>query len=160
MRAHAAILLLVLAMSCATGSTQTVTPSITIGTHVLTLGMAESSVLDQLGSDLELRHLGTGKFSSWMVEHKTGGVYELVGNVVFSERVLSAAIRYWNVEGSSSKSLFYALNDAVNRAESDGYTTCTISTHGDSKTIRLSYWRKDRQSQHEGGPIRLRSQAH
>ena len=130
-----ALLLLLLAVCCTTGHAQTATPSITIGTHMLTLGMLESTVLESLGSNLELRHLGTGKVSSWLVEKKVGEVYKVVGNIAFDGHVLTTAVRYWEIDDSSSKSMFYALNEAMHNAERDGLTSCTIATYGGSQMI-------------------------
>ncbi len=135
MKVRVSTFLLLLAVCCASGRAQTVTPSIKIGAHTLTLGMPESSVLEQLGTDLKLRHLGTGSVSSWMVERKVGSVYSVVGNVVFEAHVLTAAIRYWEIQESSSKSLFYALNDAINSAQTEGFNTCAIATNGGSQTM-------------------------
>jgi hypothetical protein len=135
MKARVVILPLFLAVLCVSGRSQTATPSIAIGTHVLTLGMPESSVLESLGSDFELRHLGTGKVSSWLVEKKIGGIYKVAGNVVFDGHVLTTAIRYWEIDDSSSKSMFYALNEAMHSAERDGLTSCTIATYGGSQMI-------------------------
>lgn len=58
MKAHFSFLLLFLALCCAVGFAQPATQSITIGTHVLALGMSESTVLEQLGT--EAAWVGTG----------------------------------------------------------------------------------------------------
>jgi hypothetical protein len=134
MKARIAALSLLLMVWCAQGSSQRVALSITIGTHVLTLGMPESTVLEQLGTDLELRHLGAGKVSSWMVERKVGSVYKIVGNVVFDSHGLTSAIRYWETDESSGKSLFYAVNEATQSLKHDGLTNCNLSTSSTSRT--------------------------
>lgn len=54
MKAHIAVLVTLLAVCYVPASAQTVTPSISIGTHVLTLGMEETTVLEECGDDLKL----------------------------------------------------------------------------------------------------------
>ncbi len=136
MKARIAVLLLVV---CCAADAQTVTPSITIGTHVLTLGMPETTVLEQLGTDLELypiQHPGNGVTSGWIVSKKTGALKgELMGSVYFdASHHLWDAMRSWDVEDTSSKTLFYAINEATKSVESDGLTACHISTHDKSQT--------------------------
>jgi hypothetical protein len=68
MKARLFVLSLFFAVCCVAGHAQPVKPSISIGTHVLTLGMPEPTVLEQLGTDLILR-----KFPGWR-EGKFGQV--------------------------------------------------------------------------------------
>ncbi|HUV69972.1 MAG TPA: hypothetical protein VMW15_09950 [Terracidiphilus sp.] len=137
MKASIAVLPLFLAMCSAGGFAQAVKPSITIGTHVLTLGMPESTVLEQVGNDLTLRHLPPGSKqgdetnppdSIWLVEEKTGNRFVLLGEVSFTAHKLSSVSRNWEIEISSAKSLFYAIDAASKSLEQEGFTNCQLST--------------------------------
>lgn len=98
--------------------------------------MPESSVLEQLGADLELRHMGTGAVSSWLVERKVESIYKLVGQVVFDRNShrLTSAMRHWDTDASSGKSLFYAIEQATQSLEHDGLTNCHLSNSAESRT--------------------------
>lgn len=120
MKNRLSVLLLLLAVCLSAGFAQPVTPSITIGTHVLTLGMPEATVLDQLGNDLTLKHLSPGMqpnpplpdsspVSSWLVEKKAGSRFVVVGGVSFKAHQLASASRSWEIDEASSKSLFTRL---------------------------------------------------
>jgi hypothetical protein len=123
MKASIAVLPLFLASQCcATGRTQTVTPSIVIGGHVLTLGMPESRVLEQLGTDFVLRRFPAGAKpagaasppeSAWAIQKKVESGFDEVGSVTFDDHKLTTAIRNWDIQQSSSNSLFYAINEAT-----------------------------------------------
>ncbi len=126
------------------GLAQTVTPSITIGIHVLKLGMPESTVLEQLGTDLILRKFPAGvkpssaKYppqSAWMIQTKTQSGFTVIGSVTFDDHRLTTAIRNWEIQESSSKSLFYAVNSALKELEADGLTACRVATYGASQMI-------------------------
>ena len=122
MKAYFSFLPLFLALCYATGFAQSSRPSITIGTHVLTLGMSESTVLEQLGTDLSLQRVGNSG-SGWTVAKKGDSVYRLMGSVYFdASHHLASAMRNWDVEDGSSKSLFYAFDAASKSVESDGLT--------------------------------------
>lgn len=138
MKASIAVLPLFLAVCCVPGHAQTAPPSITIGTHVLTLGMQESSVLVRLGSDLELKPIGeSSSGSSWAISKKVGSTYQLMGSVYFdTSHHLTSAIRNWEVEDTSSKSLFYAISEATKSVESDGPAACNISTVNANQMIQ------------------------
>jgi hypothetical protein len=97
--------------------------------------MQESTVLEQLGTDLELQHLPGSASSSWLVSKKVGSIYKTMGNVTFDGHKLTTAIRYWEIEKSSSNSLFYAINDATKSLEHNGLTTCHLFTYGASQII-------------------------
>jgi hypothetical protein len=80
------------------GFGQPAKPSINIGEHVLTLGMAESTVLDQLGTDLILKKLPAGvkpkgaenpPASAWIVQRKTESGFVEVGSVTFDDHRLT-----------------------------------------------------------------------
>jgi len=152
MKACIAVLLPLLALGCALGRAQTVAPSITIGTHTLTLGMSETSVLEQLGSDLILKILPGGSArvayatpewrklnspeSSWILEKKsTSGSVEIVGTVGFDAHRLVLAERHFEVEAASARSLFYAIDLASKSLEHDGFSGCQISTLDDNFTV-------------------------
>jgi len=111
------------------GHAQTVTPSITIGTHVLTLGMPESVVLEQLGSDLTISDSKTDP-TSWVVTKKVGSIFSLQGTVSFTAHRLSDATREWSIDidGPSSKSFFYAIDAASKSLEREGFTNCQLHT--------------------------------
>ncbi len=137
MTARIAVLSIFLATCVLPGGAQTVTPSITIGTHVLTLGMPESKVLEQLGTDLILRKYPAGvrpssaKYppeSAWGVQRKTESGFAIVGSVTFDDHKLSTAIRNWEIY-DSSKSLFYAVNEAMKSLEADGSHISAESRH-------------------------------
>lgn len=136
MKACIAFLPLFLAVLCVPGRAQTVTPSITIGTHVLTLGMPESSVLAQLGSDLELRPMGRSPSgSSWGISKKTGPIYQPMGSVYFdASHHLTSAMSNRETEDTSGKSLFYAIDEATQSLEHDGLTECQISAGNKTQT--------------------------
>jgi hypothetical protein len=138
------LLLVLLAVCCTAGFAQTVKPSITIGTHVLTLGMSEMTVLEQVGSDLTLRKWPPSKFegaketpaSTWAAQRDTKSGVVIVGTMDFDgNHVLIGATRRWEIEESSSRSLFDALNDAMSSVEKDGLTTCVVATNGRSRTL-------------------------
>ena len=144
MKSRIAILPLFLAVYCVAGRTQSVTPSITIGTHVLTLGMPESTVLDELGTDFIMRKFPSGvkpasamnpPVSAWGAQRKTESGFVMVGSVTFDDHKLTTAIRYWDIQKSSSKSLFYAMNEAMQSLEHDGLTACQIAAYGANRTI-------------------------
>lgn len=116
---------------CVACRAQTASPSVTVGTHVLTLGMPESTVLEQLGQDLRLQYLQP----RWYVSKRVGSAYEIVGHVTFDNHQLNTVTRYWEVNESSSKSFFYAITDAIKSIEHDGMTTCQISSS--SETIPM-----------------------
>jgi hypothetical protein len=127
-------LFILLAACSSSANALAVTPSVAIGTHVLTLGMPESLVLEQLGTDLHLQRLPGSSSSSWLVSKKVGSTYKAIGSVTFDSQRLTTAIRYWVIEDSSSKSLFYAINEATKSLEHDGLTTCQVSTYGANET--------------------------
>lgn len=135
MNARIAVLSFFLALSCAAGFAQSVPPSITIGTHVLTLGMPESTVLKELQGDFELRpdSGSTAQNSSWVISKRVGALFKLAGSLAFTSHKLTSASRNWDVDGSSSKSLFYAIVEATKSLERDGLTDCQISTNGASQ---------------------------
>lgn len=130
MNIRPAVLMALFMACCTASSTQEIFPSIAIGKHVLKLGMDESTVLEQLGLDLHLESVSdpNPQVSDWMVMKKVDGLYQLAGEVSFSSHKLSSATRSWEVEESSSKSLFYALQDAVRSLETDGLRNCKVST--------------------------------
>lgn len=120
------------------GGSQTSTPSVAIGSHVLTLGMPESTVLEQLGTDFILRKLpagvkpigaATSPESAWAIQRKTESGFVEVGTVTFDSHRLTTVIRNWNIQESSSKSFFYAVNEAMKSLEADGLTACRIATY-------------------------------
>lgn len=140
MKVCIAVLLLFLTVWCVPGRAQTATPSITIGAHVFKLGMKESSVLKQFGTDLEfdpIQHPVQGMASGWYVSRKTGPIPgELTGYVYFdASHHLAAAGRRWEIQDASSKSLFYAISEATKNLERDGLTACQISTHDASQIL-------------------------
>jgi hypothetical protein len=120
-----AVLTLTLALCCVEGSAQTVAPSITIGVHVLKLGMDENTVLAELKEGFQLQQISN---SDWMISKKVGEYYHMAGEVSFTGHKLTTAIRDWDNGESSSKSLFYALNQATHDLELEGLTECQIST--------------------------------
>jgi len=106
-------------------------PSVTIGTHVLTLGMNEAAVLGELRGDFTLQSISgsVAQSSSWTVSQKMGpDDFRMVGNVAFTQHKLVDAIRYWHPDEASSKSLFYAMNEAIQSLEREGLTRCQVST--------------------------------
>jgi hypothetical protein len=66
---------------------------------------------------------------------KIGSTYKTAGIVEFDDHKLITAIRYWDIEESSGKSLFYAMNAATQSLQSDGMTACQANTNGYTKTI-------------------------
>jgi hypothetical protein len=126
MKTRIFVLFLSLVACSATGFAQAVTPSITIGTHKLTLGMPEDIVLKQLGADL---HLLQNQSGYWSVLRQKGQVIEAaLGSVAFTDHRLSLATRTWEIDESSIKSLFYAIDAASKELEREGLTNCHIST--------------------------------
>jgi hypothetical protein len=59
----------------------------------------------------------------------------MVGSVTFDDHKLTTAIRNWDIQESSSKSLFYAFNEAMKSLEADGLTACRIATYGANQMI-------------------------
>ena len=129
MKIYISILSLCFVACSFAGHAQTVTPSITIGTHVLTLGMPESVVLEQLGSDLTISHPKTDP-TSWVVTKKAGSIFSALGTVSFTAHRLSDATREWyiDIDGPSSKSFFYAIDAASKSLEHEGFTNCQLHT--------------------------------
>ncbi|MFZ0273960.1 MAG: hypothetical protein WB524_11815 [Acidobacteriaceae bacterium] len=126
MKARIAVMLLSLAVCSVPGRTQTPAPSITIGTHVLTLGMQESNLLEQLGSDLTLTR---GIPGVWTISKSAVDVKAPIGSVSFDKtHHLSGATRYWILDHGSSRSVFYALNAATEDLEYGGLVDCHLST--------------------------------
>jgi hypothetical protein len=134
MNARVAVLSLFLALRGAAGFTQTATPSITIGTHVLTLGMPESIVLEQLGNDHYLEHLENS--TDWAVFEGVGASDVQVGAVGFKNHLLSGAARIWTTgemigapsTESAGKSLFDAIADAIKDLNHGKLESCQLST--------------------------------
>lgn len=134
MNTRLAVLSLFLALCCDAGFGQAVTPSITIGTHVLKLGMQEQVVLEQLGPEFNLRADRGSKGTAWSITKHPGSTFEPVGSLFFdSSHRLVSAMRNWEIDETSSKSLFYAINEATKSLESDGLTDCQISSNGASQ---------------------------
>jgi hypothetical protein len=138
MKARIAVLLLFLPVWCVSGRAQTVTPSITIGTHVLTLGMPESSELEQLGTDLQVYPIQDSGLkdsgSNWIVSQKRQTKDFIIADVHFdASHHLASAAHSWDIEKTSSKSLFDAINEATKSLERDGRTACHLSTYGTSE---------------------------
>jgi hypothetical protein len=140
MRARVSLLslsLLVGAFVSVTVFAQTPTPSITLGTHVLTLGMQESFVLEQVGADFRLESLSgtsTGE-ADWMITKKMGSLYSMIGELNFKNHKLMTVERNWDIDEASSKSLFYAISEATDDLARDGLTNCHLSSAGASQMI-------------------------
>lgn len=129
MNTRIAVLPLFLAVCCAAGRAQTVTPSITFGTHVLKLGMQETVVLEQLGSDFNLRAIRGSAGTTWTVSEHPGSEFKYMGSLFFdSSHHLAFAMRYWEIDDTSSSSFFYALESASKSLEGNGLTNCRVST--------------------------------
>jgi hypothetical protein len=110
---------------------QTPQPSVTIGTHVLKLGMDETTVLEELGRDFDMQnHSG-----SWMAMPRFGHDNVPAGSVRFAAHKLTSAGRYWVVDENSSKSLVYAIHEATASLQRDGFTNCKISTSSESLVV-------------------------
>ena len=110
----------------------------------MTLGMPESMVLEQLGTDFILRKFPSGvkpesranpPDSAWSIQRKTDSGFVMVGSVTFDDHKLTTAIRNWDVQAYASKSLFYAVSEALKSLERDGLTACRIATYGTSRMI-------------------------
>lgn len=106
--------------------------------------MTESAVLEQLGTDFILRRFPAGvkpstsatpSESAWAIQRKTESGFVEVGSVTFDDHKLTTAIRNWDIQESSSKSLFYAVNEAIKSLEADGLTACRIATYGSNRMI-------------------------
>lgn len=137
MKARIAAIPLLLAVACFLGHAQALAPSISIGTHVLTLGMPESTVLQQLGTDFTLRSFPQGVKASYSketpestfgVQKKTESGFVQLGVVSFDANKLVSAHRNWEIEITSSKSFFYAVDLASKSLEREGLTACQLST--------------------------------
>ncbi len=131
---------LAIALSPVAGSAQSASPSLTIGSHVLKIGMAESEVLEQLGSDLILRTaskvVGPGPEletaaapdSTWTVEKNLAGMFVVLGQISFANHKLLSVSRNLEVKSTSSRTLFYALDLASRNLEEEGFTNCQLTT--------------------------------
>ena len=136
---HTSVLSLLLPVCAAAAFAQDpVPPSVTLGTHVLTLGMRESKVLQQLGTDLEVTRLpaaagpvapDTPPESTWTVEKKIESGSVPVGTLRFDNHKLTSAVRYWDIKDSSGKSLYYAVSEAIASLVKEGHTKCRISNY-------------------------------
>jgi hypothetical protein len=118
---------LIVSINCAPGVAQSEVASITIGTHVLTVGLSESVVMSALRADYRLTQM-SGSASSWVVEKKAGENYTIVGMVGFSDHRLSGAYRNLEVEQTSAKSLFYAFANATKSLERQGFVDCKLKS--------------------------------
>jgi hypothetical protein len=125
------------------GLAQSASPSLSFGSHALTIGMAESEVLEQLGSDLILKTVPKGvgpgpelatatpPDSTWAVEKNLAGMFVVLGQVSFANHQLISVSRNLEVKSTSAKSLFYALDLAAKHLEEEGFPNCRLSTaHG------------------------------
>lgn len=136
MKACMVALPLLFAACCAVGRAQAVKPSITIGSHVLTLGTPESSVLEQLGADLHIYPLGKSPNLLWVVQRDNGPEHEVVGEVAFEADHLSFPARIWQVEDNSSKALFYAIDNVEQDLERGGLTRCGLSAKDTDQIVQ------------------------
>jgi hypothetical protein len=139
--------LLVIALSSTMGSAQSAAPSLTLGSHVLKIGMAESEVLEELGSDLILRaaskvvgpgpelSASTPAESTWVVEKNLAGMLVVLGQVSFADHQLLSASRNLEVKSTSARSLFYALDLASRNLEEEGFTDCRLTTVRGNYTV-------------------------
>ena len=139
--------ILIVTMCGVAGFAQSKPPSLNIGPHALRIGLSESEVLDQLGTDLILRKVqkenGPGSEltiitppeSTYAVEKDLAGVIVLLGEVGFTNHQLVSVSRNWDVKTSSARSLFYALNLASKNLEEEGFTNCKIATGDRSYTV-------------------------
>jgi hypothetical protein len=118
---------MIVSINCASGVAQSVVPSITIGTHVLTVGMSESVVMSDLRADYNLSKM-SGSLDSWMVEKKVPDGYSVVGMVGFEDHKLHGAYRNLEVEPTSAKSLFYAFANATKNLERQGFVDCKLKS--------------------------------
>jgi hypothetical protein len=89
--------------------------------------MPETTVLEQLGADYHVYRVGESG-SAWLVQKDDGSIHEVVGEVSFEAHRLSSVERSWDVEEKSSKSLFYAIDEAMKNVEREGLTSCQITT--------------------------------
>jgi hypothetical protein len=134
---------LVLAVCSVAGFTQSASPSLSLGSHVLTIGMAESEVLEQLGGDLIIKTVPKGvepgpelatstpPESTWAVEKNLAGMFVVLGQVSFAHHQLISVSRNQEVKSTSARSLFNTLDLASRQLEEDGFTNCRLSTvHG------------------------------
>jgi hypothetical protein len=73
----------------------------------------ESTVLDGLGTVFIMRKFPSGvkpvsamnsPVSAWGAQRKTESGFEMVGSVTFDYHKLTTAIRYWDIQKSSSES--------------------------------------------------------
>lgn len=144
MNARIAVMALFLASICTYGRAQQASPTITLGGHVLRLGMPESTVLEQLGGDFVLRNLPAGTKlswserapeSTWAVEKKTESGFVVTGMVAFDGHKLVSASHNSEAEVRSANSLFYAVDLASKSLEQQGYVACDLSTTDDGYTL-------------------------
>jgi hypothetical protein len=118
---------LIVSINCAVGAAQPEVASITIGTHVLTIGLSKSVVMSDLREDYRLNQM-SGSGSSWIIEKKTGENYTVMGMVGFSDHKLSGAYRNLEVEQTSAKSLFYAFANAAKSPERQVFVDCKLKS--------------------------------
>lgn len=102
--------------------------SIYLGTTRLTLGMPKDAVIAALAGSYEVRNLGEGQVSSWIVSSKNGPPFKAVGNVVFKDGKLSSVLKYWGPE-DQQKGVEFAtsLYGVIDGFAKEGRRTCTIS---------------------------------
>jgi hypothetical protein len=140
------IAFLIVSVCSVAGFAQSAAASLTIGPHVLTIGMPESEVLELLGTDLILRvpnGLGPGPElmastrpeSIWTVEKDLGGMISVLGQIGFADHQLVSVSRNLEVKTTSARSLFNALDLASKNLEDEGFTNCRLTTGDSSRMV-------------------------
>src|SRR5271155_5836379 len=76
--------------------------SIYLGSTRLELGMAKDAVITNLSASYDVRLLGEGKFSSWLVNTKSGPPFIYIGNVVFKDGALNSVLKDWGPDDSGA----------------------------------------------------------
>jgi hypothetical protein len=138
---------LIVSVCSVAGFAQSPHPTLTIGPHVLTTGMPESEVLDQLGADLILKAVQKGigpgselptitpPESTWLVEKDLAGMIIVLGQVGFANHKLVSVSRNWDVKTTSARSLFSALDFASRNLDEEGFTNCKLATADGSYAV-------------------------
>ena len=126
------LLVLILLFLTAGNQTRGQSPqdSIQVGGTTLRLGMAQGSVLQQLGEYYALQGMekNSATPSSWMVVSKNQPQIAYA-NIYFKDGKLASVNKYWVVERPKTEVAFAnALFGAVSAFEQEGRTDCIIQT--------------------------------
>lgn len=94
--------LVVLSFGYVRAQSQSPQDSIYLGNTRLALGMPKDAVITNLSASYDVRLLGEEKFSSWLVNSKSGPPFTYIGNVVFKDGKLNSVLKDWGPDDSGA----------------------------------------------------------